>query len=303
MPTQFNSPIYKNDAPKVDAASVAILRQAGALILGKTTTTEFAATTAGPQTTNPHDSTRTPGGSSSGSGAVVGDFQAPIGLGTQTGGSTIRPASFNGVYALKPTWNAISREGQKIYSPILDTLGIYARSAADLQLLAEVFALRDDQPVDGAFTVEGARIAICDTMCWPSAGPGLEAAMAKGCELLEAHGADVREITFPEALRQLPDWHATVMLSDGRTAFLPEYRVDKAQLSRELVGQVENRHKISRAEQLRALDNIAAARPLVDRMLGKYDAVLVPSVPDEAPKGLESTGSAVFNGLWTVGFK
>ncbi|KAK7757463.1 hypothetical protein SLS62_000478 [Diatrype stigma] len=296
----FNSPTYKDDAPKVDAASVAILRQAGALILGKTTTTEFAATTVGTQTTNPHDSTRTPGGSSSGSGAVVGDFQAPVGLGTQTGGSTIRPGSFNGIYALKPTWNAVSREGQKIYSPILDTLGLYARSAADLQLLAEVFALRDDQPVDaGAFTVKGAKIAVCETMVWPNAGPGLEAAMAKGAELLEAHGADVEDIVFPDDLRELPEWHATVMLSDGRTAFLPEYRFAKAQLSRELVGHVENRHEISRAEQLRAFDGIAAARPVVDRMLGRYDAVLVPSVPDEAPKGLESTGSAAFNGIWT----
>lgn len=109
MTTQFNSPIYENDAPKVDAALIIILRKAGALILGKTKTTEFAATVKGSKTTNPHDSGRTPGGSSSGSGAVVGDFQAPISLGTQTGGSTIRPGSFNGVYAFKPTWNSISR--------------------------------------------------------------------------------------------------------------------------------------------------------------------------------------------------
>ncbi len=300
MPTQFNSPIYKNDAPKVDAASIIILRQAGALILGKTTTTEFAATTVGTQTTNPHDSTRTPGGSSSGSGAVVGDFQAPIGLGTQTGGSVIRPASFNGIYALKPTWNSISREGQKIYSPILDTLGIYARSVTDLHLLAEIFALHDDQPVNSPFGLEGARFAICKTMVWPMAGPSLIAAMEKGTELLRSHGAIVEEIEFPEILQDLPEWHSTIMFSDGRPAFLPEYSFAKAHISDQLVGHVENREKISRAAQLKAFDNIAAARPVVDQMLGQYDAVLVPSVPDEAPKGLESTGSAAFNVIWTV---
>lgn len=300
MPTQHNSPVYKDDAPSVDAASVIILRQAGALILGKTTTTEFAATTAGTQTTNPHDRTRTPGGSSSGSGAVVGDFQAPIGLGTQTGGSTIRPGSFNGIYALKPTWNSISREGQKIYSLILDTLGLYARSAADLDLLADVFALHDDKTPNSAFTIEGGRFAVCKTMVWPQAGPGLVAAFEKGSELLRSHGAIVEEISFPKSLQSLPEWHATVIQSDGRTAFLPEYKAAKSLISDQLIGQVENTGKISRAAQLKAFDEISMARPAVDEMLSHYDAVLVPSVPDEAPRGLESTGSAAFNGIWTV---
>ncbi|KAF7552880.1 hypothetical protein G7Z17_g4049 [Cylindrodendrum hubeiense] len=234
MPTQFNSPIYENDAPKVDGASIIILRKAGALILGKTTTTEFAATVKGTKTTNPHDPGRTPGGSSSGSGATVGDFQAPIGLGTQTGGSTIRPGSFNGIYAFKPTWNSISREGQKIYSLILDTLGLYARSVADLELLADVFALEDDEPADSSFTIKGANFAVYKTMIWPQAGPGLQAAMDKAVVLLKAHGANV------------------------------------------------------------------TARPVVDGILSKYAAVLVPSVPDEAPTGIESTGSAAFNGIWTA---
>jgi Asp-tRNA(Asn)/Glu-tRNA(Gln) amidotransferase A subunit family amidase len=300
MPTQHNSPVYKDDAPKVDAASIIILRSAGALILGKTTTTEFAATTVGTRTSNPHDSSRTPGGSSSGSGAVVGDFQAPVGLGTQTGGSTIRPGSFNGIYALKPTWNSISREGQKIYSLILDTLGLYTRSVADLQLLADIFSLEDDEPPRTDFTVKGARIAFCKTMIWPAAGPGLEAAMKKGVEILQSHGATVEEMEFPESLQELPDWHGTIIQSDGRTAFLPEYKAAKSLISDQLIGQVENVKRISRADQLKAFDAVAAARPVVDEMLARFDAVLVPSVPDEAPKGLESTGSAAFNGIWTA---
>ncbi|KAK1991340.1 amidase [Colletotrichum falcatum] len=300
MPTQQGSPIYAGDAPKVDAGSIIVLRQAGALILGKTTTTEFAATVRGPKTTNPHDTTRTPGGSSSGSGAAVGDFQAPIALGTQTGGSTIRPGSFNGIYALKPTWNSISREGQKIYSLILDTLGFFARSVEDLQLMADVFDLKDDKPPKPDFSVKGAKFALIKTMVWPQAGPGTQSAIAKATELLKTHGAEVDEIEFTPDLQDLPDWHGTVLHSDGRPSFLPDYRAAKDQLDDFLSSHVENTNKISRAAQLEAFDNIAMARPKVDKMLGKYDAVLVPSVVDEAPVGIASTGSAAFNGLWTA---
>jgi Asp-tRNA(Asn)/Glu-tRNA(Gln) amidotransferase A subunit family amidase len=300
MPTQFNSRIYADDAPKVDAGSIAILRKAGALILGKTTTTEFAATTAGPKTCNPHDTKRTPGGSSSGSGAAVGDFQAPIGLGTQTGGSTIRPGSFNGIYALKPTWNSITREGQKIYSLIFDTLGLYARSIADLELLADMFALQDDEPAPKNFKVKGAKFALLKTMVWPQVGAGTSAALEKAILLLRAQGAEIDEISLPPQLNDLPDWHRIVLSSDGRTAFLPEYTVAKDKMSGQLVGHVENSDKISRKAQLAAFDNIAAARPVVDEILSKYDAVLTPSVPDEAPLGIEKTGSAAFCCIWTV---
>jgi Asp-tRNA(Asn)/Glu-tRNA(Gln) amidotransferase A subunit family amidase len=302
MPTQFNSSIYTNDAPQVDAGSIGILRKAGALIFGKTTTTEFAAITVGPKTKNPHDPNRTPGGSSSGSGAAVGDFQAPIGLGTQTGGSTIRPGSYNGIYALKPTWNSITREGQKIYSLILDTLGLYARSVADLELLADTFAIHDDSPAPTDFKVQGAKFAVLKTMVWPHIGPGGEAAMSKAVSLLREQGAEVEEIELPARLFDLPKWHATVLNSDGRTAFLPEYAMAKEQLNSQLVGHVENSDKISRKAQLDAFDNISAARPVVDEILGKYAAVLTPSVPDEAPLGTVSTGSATFCLIWTVSF-
>ncbi|KAI6369740.1 hypothetical protein MCOR25_004369 [Pyricularia grisea] len=303
MPTQHNSPIYANDAPAVDSGPVAILRQAGALIVGKTTTTEFAATVAGTKTRNPHDPNRTPGGSSSGSGAAVGDMQVALALGTQTGGSTIRPGSFNGIYAYKPTWNAVSREGQKIYSLILDTLGIYARCVADLELLADVLGIEDDkddsQPCFAG--VKGAKFAILKTVIWPQAGPGTQAAMEKAADLLRAHGAaSVEEISLPADLDALPEWHRVVITSDGRSAFRPEYAGSRDQLSPYLVDQVENAAGITRKQQLAAFDAIAAARPRVDDILAKYDAVVVPSVPDEAPSGLESTGSAAFNVIWTA---
>ncbi|KAG6364177.1 hypothetical protein INS49_005775 [Diaporthe citri] len=284
MPTQHNSPIYKDST-------------AG------TATTEFAATTEGPATCNPHDTGRTPGGSSSGSGAAVADFQAAVALGTQTGGSTIRPGSFNGVYAFKPTWNSITREGQKVFSLILDTFGVYARSVEDLELLADVFELRDDVPPfpesGGQFSVKGARLAFIKTVVWDAhVEPGTKAAMAKAVQLLKDHGAEVDEIEFPDDLKELPKWHTVVFKTDGRTAFLPDYLVAKDQLHEQLHEHVENRH--THAEQLEAFDRIAAARPKADALLSKYDAVLAPSVPGEAPVGLKSTGSAIFQLIWTA---
>ncbi|KAH9821985.1 glu/asp-tRNA amidotransferase subunit A [Teratosphaeria destructans] len=301
MPTQHNSPIYQNDQPELDAASVVMLRNAGALILGKTRTTEFASTVEGPGTSNPHDPTRTPGGSSSGSGAAVGDFQAPIALGTQTGGSTIRPGSFNGVYALKPTWQSISREFQKIYSPILDTLGLYARSVEDLELLATIFGLKDDSPpVPPSSGVKGLKFAFLKTMVWDRAGPGTRNAMIKGAEILKSYGAEVTVIDFPAEFAKLPEWHTCVLYCDGCVAFRPEYQTAKSQLNQFLIDHVEEKWGYTRKRYLEAFDGISALRPKWDAIAERYDAVVVPSAPDEAPVGIESTGSAVFNSMWTA---
>lgn len=301
MPTQHGSPIYTDDQPEVDAASVIMLRQAGALILGKTTTTEFASTTTGTKTSNPHDLTRTPGGSSSGSGAVVADFQAPLALGTQTGGSMIRPASFNGIYGIKPTWNAISREGQKIYSLILDTLGFYARSVEDLELLSAVFGIKDDHhPKPLQNEVKGLKLAFLKTMVWEHAGSGTQKAWEAGKKSLRDAGAEVEDIEFPSDFAKLPEWHTCVLYSDGRVAFRPEYKSDKSRLDSFLAGLVEEKHGYSRKQYTMAFDAISALRPKWDALAEQYDAVVVPSVPDEAPKGLKNTGSAIFQGIWTA---
>ncbi|KAK7728744.1 hypothetical protein SLS53_009372 [Cytospora paraplurivora] len=274
MPTQHNSPIYEGNLAGIDAGSVMILRQAGALILGKTTTTEFAATVDGPSTRNPHDPTRTPGGSSSGSGAAVADMQAAVGLGTQTGGSTIRPGSYNGIFAFKPTWNSITREGQKVFSLILDTLGLYARSVEDLELLADAFGLQDDEPpfaaTEGRFVVKGAKLALMKTVVWQdNVEPSTEAAMRKAAELLRSHGAEVEEVELPDDLKELPKWHQVVFKEDGRTAFLPEHRASRDQLHTQLVGHVENVHRLTHAQHVESFDSIAAARPRVDALLSR----------------------------------
>ncbi|KAF2730609.1 Asp-tRNA Asn/Glu-tRNA Gln amidotransferas-like protein subunit A [Polyplosphaeria fusca] len=306
MPTEHNSPIYEDDAPKLDAASIITLRANGALIFGKTTTTEFAATSVGPsykgpRTSNPHDPSRTCGGSSSGSGCAVGDFQVPIGLGTQTVGSTIRPGSYNGIYAMKPTWNSISREGQKLYSLIFDTLGLYSRSVDDLKLLLDAFQLVDDEPEE-VFNVKGAKFALLTlpTPEWPEAGPGTAAALKKGAELLRAHGAQVDEITLDDEFRPMYKYHLQVLSGDGRVAFLPEYYVAKDKIHHLLVNHVENRDKHTRKDQLKAFDGLAAMRPKADELADRYAAILGPSVLDVAPKGYDNTGSAAFCGPWTA---
>ena len=144
-------------------------------------------TNSGPNTTNPHDVNRTPGGSSAGSVAAVADFQVPFSVGTQTGGSVIRPASFSGLFAMKPTYGAISTEGQKTCSITVDTFGFFARSMEDLQIFADVFALKDDEPPKDIPLIE-ARVAFMKTPVWPRAGPGTIAAFEKAAKILENHG-------------------------------------------------------------------------------------------------------------------
>lgn len=269
-------------------------------IPGKTTTAEFAASYTGPASTrNPHNPARTPGGSSSGSGAAVGDFQAPVALGTQTGGSTIRPGSFNGVYSIKPTWNAVSREGLKISSLMLDTIGIFARGVDDLDLVADAFGLQDDEP--SSFKgIKGARFALCKTVVWPMAGEGTRHAIARAVDILRAHGAEVEEVDLPREFDDLPRWHNMVLQTEGETFFLPEHRIAKEKLSPQLVGYVDRKAGYDRRAQLKALDSISALRPRIDEIAGRYTAILTPSVIDEAPEGIEFTGDSAFCVSWSA---
>ncbi|PQK14299.1 hypothetical protein BB8028_0004g12290 [Beauveria bassiana] len=309
MPTQFNSEAYRGDFPKVDAAPIKVLRAAGALLLGKTTTTEFAATGEGPATRNPHDPSRTPGGSSSGSGASVGDFQVPVALGTQTGGSVIRPACFNGIYGFKPTWGRVSREGLKFFSVTYDTLGFFTRGVDDLVLLADAFGLDDDSSLPApppvrphlspSGSVAGLRLGLMRTTMWPHAGAGTRAAVDRAAALLRERGAVVDDVELPAEFDRLPAWYDVVLACEGGAAFLPEYRAHRPHLSALLAGFAETSGGYSHREYLEALDNIAALRPRADALLAGYDAVLTPSAPDEAPLGA-TTGSYLFCKMWSA---
>lgn len=298
MPTQFNSRIFESKEPiGVDASNVMALRASGALIFGKTTTTEFAACSQGDvhqnRTSCAHDLQRTPGGSSSGSGAAVGDFQVPLALGTQTGGSTIRPASFNGIYGFKPTWGAISREGLAQYSMTCDTLGLYSRCPEDLELLSQAFQIKDDEEVPNEpFSIKGSKIAFCKTHVWPKAGPGVHKAWEKAKEILKKEGATVEEIDLPDEFASFVPWHEAVLAGEGRTSFLGPYLVNKELLHDVMTTHVENKKKFSRKAQLEAYDGAARLRPIFDEIARKYDAMITPGVPDEAPLGTDHTGDA-----------
>ncbi|KAH7129959.1 amidase [Dactylonectria estremocensis] len=299
LPTGYNSQAHTTDGPLLDASSVAILRRNGALIMGKTRTTEFAATTVGPGTKNPHDPSRSPGGSSSGTGAGVADKQIPIGLGTQTVGSVIRPSSFNGIFGLKPTWNAISAEGQKVSSVTLDTFGFMGRSIEDLQALADVFSLRDDE-LPKPVHLKKARFALVKTPVWPKAGPGTIAAMERAAQILKDAGATVEEVTLPSEFDNLLSLQNQVLQAEAGVAFYREYNTTRDKMSDKLVDMARNIDTCSKKDFLRAFDTIASLRPKIDEIADRYTAILTPSTVDVAPVGIEWTGSSDFNGIWTA---
>lgn len=300
LPTQYNSPLYQGFHPVIDAACVKILRAAGAVIFGKTDTVEFAATGRKALTRNPRDLTRTPGGSSSGSAAAVADCHVPLALGTQTGGSTIRPASYCGVPALKPTWGLVSFEGVKTYSPTLDTLGWYGRSIDDLALLLEVLApLR---PGDAVATPAAGplRVALCRTPSWDQAEAASQQALIAAAERFRAAGVVVDDLDLPDAFAPLADLHSLIMRAEGRAAFLADYAAAYDNLDQSFRDQVENVDGYTPDRLTAALDRAACCRPEFDRLAAPYDAVLTPSAPGEAPAGLAATGTALFNRMWTL---
>ncbi len=298
MPTQYNSPQYRGFHPGLDAACVSLLRSAGALVFGKTDTVEFGATGRVAQTANPHRTTHTPGGSSSGSAAAVADFQVPLALGTQTGGSIIRPASFCGIYGMKPTWNLVSREGAKMFSASLDTIGWFARSAADLGLLLEVFDRETTPRPD--FSVAGARIAVCRSPSWPLATDATRQCLEAALAAMQRAGARVTELALPPPFETLVEQHGLIMRAEGGSAFLAEYRLHGAALHESFRGQVENIDGTRRDQLCAAYDWAAACRATFDALAGEFDAVLTPSVLGEAPEGLQDTGSYAFNAIWSL---
>jgi Asp-tRNA(Asn)/Glu-tRNA(Gln) amidotransferase A subunit family amidase len=301
MPTTNNSPIYEGHRPALDANGVRILVANGALTLGKTDTVEFAAGGRKALTRHPMDSTRTPGGSSSGSGAAVGDKQVPLAFGTQTAGSHIRPASFNGIYALKPTHNTLPWPGARHAAPTLDTLGWYGRSPDDLILVAEAARVPGITSLP-AIKVEGLKVGVARTHNWPKAAPETVAAIERAAGLLAEAGAEVRDLDLPAGFETLNEAQRVVMAWESKTQFLPEYLDHYDRLHPEFRRKVENGDGITPEQYLAAIDHAAACRPAFDGLFGaSLDVVLTPSAPGEAPVGPEvTTGDYVMNTMWTL---
>ncbi|KAK0709242.1 amidase signature domain-containing protein [Lasiosphaeria miniovina] len=290
MPTEYGSALYWGNRPSADASLVEILRRAGALIVGKTTTTEFTVLNSGPSTTNPNDLNRTLGGSSAGYAAAVVDVHVPLSLGTQTGGSVIRPASYIGTYAMKPTYNTVFGGGIKVASLEFDTIGYFARSIDDLKLVTEVISVTAEEPVEEA-ALNQVKIGFVKSPFWPSAGPGTVAAMAKAAEILHRHGvAVVEDVEFPDAFSDattLARMFGVVFAADAATKLDPRIRAF-----------VDDAPKNSRSDVQQAFDYYAALRPVLDEIAGRYSALMTPSAIDEAPLGLGDMGSPAFNSVW-----
>lgn len=269
---------------------------------GKTTTSEFTYPNNGPETTNPHDKSRTPGGSSAGSAAAVADFQVPLSVGTQAGGSVIRPASYCGIWAMMASYTAVSLEGVKPCARSRDTFGFFARDQEDLQLVADLFGLRDDEAPQNV-PLSKLRVAFTKTPQWPKAGPGTIAAMEKACKILRSNGVDVEEVEFPEEFRDattLSQMTKNIIYREAQASFLKDYRTDKTKLDPANRALVENDLHITHKQELQALDKISRLQTFISESAKEYSVVMTPSAPDIAPKGIDDFGPATFNSIWTV---
>lgn len=296
LPTTYNSPLYKDYQAGNDAACVSVLRANGCAVLGKTSTVEFASLGQVAETRNPHHLEHTPGGTSSGSAAAVATGMVPIALGTQTGGSTIRPASFCGIAALKPSFGLVPTEGLKPYAPSLDTITFMARSIADLEIALACFDPLEPQPA----TSGAPRIGVYRSAYWDKADASTRDAMSWMQELLVASGAHVSDVPALEGDDRLNESQDVVMHAEGRSSYLAESLLWPERLHPALRDEVDNVRQFSSADVLAAQDNLAMMRSRMDAHMQGFDALLTPAVPGEAPLGLASTGDAVFNRLWTA---
>jgi Asp-tRNA(Asn)/Glu-tRNA(Gln) amidotransferase A subunit family amidase len=310
MPTENGTPLHRGRTPRADAAVVARLRGAGAVILGKTVTTECAYFHPG-KTRNPHNPAHTPGGSSSGSAAAVAAAMVPLALGSQTNGSVIRPAAFCGVYGFKPTHGLIPRTGILKLSRTLDHVGLFARTLEDIALLAEELAgwdagdpdthprarvpFRDiaaeEPPIEP-------RIAFVKTPVWDRAAEETKQAFA---EIVGALGERVGEVELFASAAEAWDWHRTIMDTEMACNLENEWERGRDQLSDKLRTLIERGREVRAVDYQRAVSRIPQLRDSFEELFTQeYDAILTPAAPGPAPEGLGATGDPSFCSLWTL---
>jgi amidase len=298
LPTEMGSPIYRGHRPSTDAACIALARAAGAVILGKTMTCEFAGMTPG-ATTNPHNIAHTPGGSSSGSGAAVADFMVPVAFGTQTGGSVLRPASYCGVFGFKPTFGAFNRRGVYPAAESLDTLGLIARSLDDIELLSAVLELR--MPSQPQSLERPPCIGLCHTPLWTSAQPETVAAIEDAAEKLSKAGAQIRTIALPDEFSGLR--HAareTINNYERAAAMAHEWTAHRDLISDRLRKRIELGRAMPHADYVAALRLGESCRARLPALFEHVDVLLAPCANGEAPRGLAETGDPGFPTIWTI---
>jgi Asp-tRNA(Asn)/Glu-tRNA(Gln) amidotransferase A subunit family amidase len=308
MPTEHGSPVFKGRQPRADAAAVAALRAAGAVILGKTVTTELATLTPA-ATRNPVNPEHTPGGSSSGSAAAVAAGMVPLALGTQTGGSVIRPAAFCGVYGFKPSFGLVPRPGVLSQAPSLDTVGVFGRSLEDIALLADAIQGYDERdpasiaasrpnllaratenfPLPPMFT-------FVKTHAWGEADAVTREAFG---ELVEHLGDKVEEIGIDFTTER--GIAAAKIVQNVELAHHYGPLLDKAPelISQRLAGQIEEGRRLRGVDYFAALEARRELYATIEDLLTQHGQILTPAALGPAPKGLESTGNPVFCAFWT----
>ena len=309
MPTEDGTVLHAGRRPMTEATVVSQLRTAGAIVIGKTVTTELAVFGPG-KTTNPHDADRTPGGSSSGSAAAVAAAMVPLAVGTQTNGSVIRPAAYCGVVGYKPTYGSISRHGVLQQSRPLDQVGVFARSVEDAALLAEQLMAYDTRDPDMAERARPhllrtaldeppvtPRLAFVKSPVWDKADDDAKAAFA---ELVQALGEDIEEIALPPAFDDAIAWHRTIMEADLANSFAREYEQGADQLTAILREMIERGQTYLAVDYNRAIERQVGLNYLLDGIFEVYDAILTPATTGQAPVGLGSTGSPIFCTIWTL---
>jgi Asp-tRNA(Asn)/Glu-tRNA(Gln) amidotransferase A subunit family amidase len=298
MPTAYGSTLYSGNRPGRDAAAVALARSEGAVILGKTVTTEFAYFAPGP-TRHPLYPSRTPGGSSSGSAAAVADGMVPAALGTQTAGSIIRPAAYCGIVGFKPSYGRISRSGVLPCAESLDTVGTLARTVEDAALVAAVSG-GWDLGLPSEVTNQPPTVGLYRSGQWDRAAPESQAAVEAATGRWREAGARVDDVPELGAFTVLVDAHAVVMAFEASRAFAHEYRVHRDALSSQLVSLIEVGLGMSHHDRNEALLARDAGRVEFDRLFRDVDVLVTPAATGEAPPGLGSTGDPLFNRAWTL---
>ncbi|MFG1428986.1 amidase [Roseixanthobacter glucoisosaccharinicivorans] len=297
LPSEYNSPIYAGHRPASDAPVVSQARRGGGVLLGKTVTTEFAFLEPS-ITRNPRRLSHTPGGSSAGSAAAVAAGMVPLALGTQTGGSVIRPASYCGVTGYKPTFRILPTLGMKTFSWHLDTIGLFGARVQDVAFAAAGLTGRD---LDiGTEVAQAPRIAVIRTVRADQADADAHGALDQAARALAAAGAHVSEVALPPELEAADAIHSTIQDYEGAIAFADEYDRMRHLLSPLLARYLEQAAKVQPDAYDSARRTAKHARHRLGDFFADYDAILTFSAPGTAPEGYGTTGSAIFNRLWTL---
>jgi Asp-tRNA(Asn)/Glu-tRNA(Gln) amidotransferase A subunit family amidase len=296
MPTAYGSSIYAGHRPASDAAMVMLVRRAGGVIAGKTVTAAFASREDAP-TRNPHDPARTTGGSSSGSAAAVAAGMVPIALGTQTGGSTVRPAAYCGIAGYKPSFKLLPTAGMKCFSWSLDTVGLFAARVADVAFAAAAISGRDLRVDERPLPVPA--VAIVRTDAWEEASAPMQSAIEHAARVAERAGASIRELTLPAIFADASHAHRIIVGHEAFRALAFEYDRHRDRLGPLLRQQLDDAGAITVDAYDDARRTVRRARQSLAELLPDGTVILTPSAPDVAPLGSVS-GEPTFNRLWTL---